>query len=469
MKTRISIPFSKSKPDSTGDGKKSQEERNMKHKGKTARNILVAVAAMLMLLAASAPGQDSQIVSHTFSGGRDGSVKGRTFTTLYNFCSQSGCADGAGPHAGLVQATDGNFYGTTSYGGPEGVGTVFEITPSGTLTTLHTFCSESGCADGSFPSGLIQATDGNFYGITVYGGVLGVGTVFKITSSGTLTTIYNFCSLLYCDDGSAPNAALIQATDGNFYGTTTTGGAKQPNAIGFGTIFKLTPSGTLTTLYSFCPQGGTTCPEGSNPTAALVQATDGNFYGTTSYGGPEGVGTVFEITPSGTLTTLHTFCSESGCADGSFPSGLIQATDGNFYGITVYGGVLGVGTVFKITSSGTLTTIHNFCSRRYCDDGSAPNAALIQATNGNFYGTTTTGGSKHPNEIGFGTIYKITPGGKLKTLYSFCPEGGATCPEGSNPIAALVQATNGKFYGTADDGGANGDGTVFSLSVGLHP
>jgi uncharacterized repeat protein (TIGR03803 family) len=376
----------------------------------------------------------------------------QTFITLFRFDK----TDGANPTAGLVQATDGNFYGTTYAGGSYDLGTVFKITPSGTLTTLHSFCSESGCTDGENPqAGLVQATDGNFYGTTFGNGTNRLGTVFKITPSGTLTTLHSFDYT----DGEQPEAALVQATDGDFYGTTFGGGVN-----GNGTVFKITPSGTLTTVYSF----GFT--DGENPFAGLVQATDGNFYGTTYLGGVYDVGTVFKITPSGTLTTLHSFCSETNCADGVSPfAGLVQATDGNFYGTTYAGGADGndFGTVFKVTPSGTLTTLHSFCSQSGCTDGENPQAGLVQATDGNLYGTTTGGGAN-----GAGTVFKITPSGTLTALHSFCSESG--CTDGRYPEAALVQATNGKFYGTPGYGGVSSDckygcGTVFSLSVGLGP
>src|SRR5664279_2559299 len=179
----------------------------------------------------------------------------------------------------------------------------------------------------SAATGLVQATDGNFYGTTNGGGANGVGTVFKITNSGMLTTLFSFCSQSVCADGAYPNARLVQATDGNFYGTTSEGGAN-----GLGTVFKITKRGKLTTLHSFCSQSG--CTDGAITYEALVQATDGNFYGTTIYGGTIGVGTVFKITKSGTLTTLHSFNR----ADGSNPHGLIQATDGSFYGTANGGG-----------------------------------------------------------------------------------------------------------------------------------
>jgi uncharacterized repeat protein (TIGR03803 family) len=376
----------------------------------------------------------------------------QTFTTLHSFDN----TDGTNPFAGLVQATNGNFYGTTTEGGANGDGTVFKMTPSGTLTTLHSF----GGADGGCPeAGLVQATDGNLYGTTFLGGANGFGTVFKITQSGTLTTLHSFDYT----DGYLSEAGLVQATDGNLYGTTEGGGAN-----GFGTVFKITPSGTLTTLHSF---GGT---DGSCPEAGLVRATDGNFYGSTTEGGAngscnntlDGCGTVFKITPSGMLTTLHSF----DFTDGAAPFGtLVQAGNGNLYGTTQVGGAnnncgYGCGTVFKITLSGTLTMLHSFDGT----DGAYPNG-LVQATDGDFYGTGEAGGAN-----GQGSVFKITPSGILTRLYTFCSQSG--CPDGEYPVDELAQASNGNLYGTAYYGGANinsscpyGCGTVFSLSVGLGP
>jgi len=256
--------------------------------------------------------------------------------------------------------------------------------PAQTFTNLHIFDG----TDGAHPyrAAMIQATDGNLYGTTSGDGAIGLnaGTVFKITPAGTLKTIYNFCSLTACADGGGPAAGLIQATNGNFYGTTSGGGAN--NA---GTVFKLTPGGTLTTLYSFCAQSG--CTDGYDPWG-LIQGTDGNFYGTTALGGnspscpPTACGTVFKITPSGKLTTLHSFCSPSGCAEGGIPqAGLVQATNGSLYGTTSSGGNTGNGAVFKITPSGTLTTLYNFCSQSNCTDGRISLGSLVQASDGNLY------------------------------------------------------------------------------------
>src|ERR1022692_4823686 len=249
----------------------------------------------------------------------------QTLTTLYSFCSQSGCPDGSDPIAGLVQATNGDLYGTTAKGGANGGGTVFKITPGGTLTTLYSFCSQTNCMDGVEPyAGLVQAANGDLYGTTVAGGANGYGTVFKITPGGTLTMVYSFCSQTNCADGAYPEAGLVQAANGDLYGTTPQGGANRG-----GTIFKITPGGTLTTLYSFCFQSG--CTDGSTPFAGLVQAANGDLYGTTFYGGSGG--TVFKITPGGTLTTLYNFCSQTNCTDGDQPfAGLVQAANGDLYG-----------------------------------------------------------------------------------------------------------------------------------------
>ena len=309
---------------------------------------------------------------------------GGTLTTGHHFTG----TDGSTAHRGLVQATDGSYYGITAYGGAIGGGTVFNITSTGKLTTLHNFGS---LTDGYMPYGLMQASNGNFYGVTAYGGILGYGTVFKISPAGTLTPFHSFDNT----DGATPTGQLVQGTDGNFYGTTYVGGAG-----GAGTVFKITPAGKLTTLYDFCSQAN--CTDGANPIAGLVQAADGNFYGTTYGGGAYGSGTVFKITPSGALTTLHSFCSEDGCTDGANPGyELVQGTDGNFYGTTNWGGAGGYGTLFEITPAGTLTTLHNFETV----DGYINKFALLQGTDGKFYGSTEIGGP-----LGSGTIYILDNG-----------------------------------------------------------
>jgi uncharacterized repeat protein (TIGR03803 family) len=382
----------------------------------------------------------------------------QTLTTLASFTG----TNGSQPYlANLVQATNGNFYGTTQYGGTNkgtgcvpDCGTVFEITPAGKLTTLYDFCAQTNCTDGSVPnSGLVQASNGLLYGTTNLGGANGFGTIFEMTLAGKLTTIYSFCSVTACTDGARPGAALIQATNGKLYSTTSEGGSSF-----LGTVYEITLAGKLTTLHSF---DGT---DGELINAALVQATDGNFYGTTTLGGTStacsggGCGTVFKITPGGTFTSLHSFDG----TDGDYLyAGLVQATNGNFYGVTYLGGTAKYGTVFEITPGGTLTTWQNFDFT----DGGEPLGALVQATDGNLYGTTSAGGT-----TGAGTIFEMTPAGTLTTLYSFCSL--SQCMDGKIPEAGLIQGTNGDFYGTTIGGGAGGtegDGTVFSFATGLHP
>jgi uncharacterized repeat protein (TIGR03803 family) len=395
----------------------------------------------------------------------------QTFTTLASFHKTVGYT----PSAALIQGADGNFYGGTPSGGsaggyrgpcrPLGCGTVFKVSPSGQLTAVHKF----DVTDGLGPNGpLALAADGNFYG-TTGGGTFDCGTVFKITPEGTLITLYNF----NCADGFGPNG-LIQATDGNFYGTTTLGGVYGPLE---GTVFKITPAGVEEVLHNFT--GGA---DGQFPTAGLTQGTDGNFYGTTFSGGANqfcqgqgnqlvGCGTVFKITPKGKLTTLYNFCSQPDCADGVSPfAGLIQGADGNFYGTTSVWVGTSPGTLFRVTAEGVLTNLYTFCSQLNCADGESPNG-LIQATDGNLYGTANGGGDDND-----GTVFKMTLEGNLTTLHSFCSR--RNCNDGSSPIAGLVQGTDGNLYGTASEGGPRlcpGTdnivfcGTVFSLSLGLAP
>ena len=354
-----------------------------------------------------------------------------------------------------------------------GCGTVFKVTPGGRLTTLYEFCSQANCADGGGPAaGLFLGTDGHFYGTTQGGGVYGAGTVFKITSSGVFTSLYSFCAENACSDGTNPRGTLTQASNGNFFGTTTLGGAYNS-----GTVFEITQGGKFSTLYSFC-RAGYPCLDGNGPWAGLVQGTNGNLFGTTTYGGSTGEGTVFEITLSGKFKLLHSFCSAVDCADGKFPyAAMIQSTDGNFYGTTSQGGISS-GTVFKITPGGTLTTLYDFgsCTNGGCPDGASPVAGLIEASDENFYGTTQIGGINGAlcGSLGCGVVFKITSSGQITVLHDFCSQ--PECGDGFSPEAGLAQATNGTFYGMAMSGGSTADncspdgcGTVFGFSIGLTP
>lgn len=403
----------------------------------------------------------------------------QSVTTLVNFQGPGGI--GSSP---FILGADGNFYGILQSNGQINPA-FFKMTPAGTLATLATLSSYNFFDDAN---SLVQASDGNFYGTTASGGPESWGTIFEITPSGTVTTVSTFQDL----DGNYginPNGGLIQATDGNFYGTTNDGGQRSNN----GTIFKLTPGGTVTTLHTFENS------DGANPMAGLVQGADGNFYGTTTYGGagncpfkevvPAGCGTVFKMTPAGAFTTLYSFGTKSSAsatlADGANPiAGLIQGTDGNFYGMTASGGIAGCqgnlndpflvggcGTIFKIAPTGTLTTLYSFGATP--TDGFVPGAGLIQASDGNFYGTTSAGGSNScPASgvfgVGCGTIFRITPGGSYTSLYSF---GGGyvasnqTSTVGYLPETGLIQASDGNFYGTTAYGGTDVGGTIFKFSL----
>jgi uncharacterized repeat protein (TIGR03803 family) len=370
----------------------------------------------------------------------------QTFTTLVQFDG----SQGAYPFK-LVQGMNGNLYGTSGGGDSAHLdGTVFEMTPAGLLTTLYTF---SGGSDGTRPSGLVLATSGNFYGTTL--GIerscakVGCGTVFKITPSGGLTTLHTFHST----DGADPHT-LALGIDGNLYGATPNGGNIK-NCVsnfvaGCGTLYKITPAGQLTTLHVFCLQ--MPCADGENPGAQLVQASNGLFYGAAPAGGSIkeicGCGTIFQTTTAGTFTVQHTF----GVTDGDGPSGLIQGSDGLLYGTTST-----VGSIFNISTSGMLTTLFNF----NVSDGEFP-GGVIQATDGNFYGTTDAGGAN-----GFGNIFELTPAGVFTVLHDFSGTDGQY-------TNGLIQATDGKFYGTTTGGGivncsGYGCGTVFSLDTGLPP
>jgi uncharacterized repeat protein (TIGR03803 family) len=342
--------------------------------------------------------------------------------------------DGEYPLGTLIFGSDGNLYGTTEFGGDSIFGTLFKVTSDGAVSVFSSFAGGSEGSD--VEGGVNQGTDGNFYGTTYEGGADNLGTVFKVTPSGVITTLWSFGAGA---DGQLPLSGLVQGKDGNFYGTTGSGGS-----TGYGTVFKVTPAGVETILWNFG-----TGMDGFFPQAGLIQGSDGNFYGTTSLGGTNGRGTVYKVTPNGTETVLWNF----DFVTGTEPMGsLTQGIDGNFYGTVAGGGSIGGGTVFKITPDGMLTVLYNFGN---VPDGSDPWVGLVRGSDGNFYGTTISGGTINNS----GTIFKVTPDGAETVLWDFGFGGNG----GFTTISALVQGPDGNFYGTTNGQGTAGRGTLFKL------
>jgi uncharacterized repeat protein (TIGR03803 family) len=372
---------------------------------------------------------------------------GQTFATAASFNG----TDGNGPlYGALAQGTNGSYYGTTMIGGANNNGVVFELTPSGELVDLYSFCSQVGCADGAVPYfSPVLGSDGNLYGTTFNGGnTLNEGTIYTITSDGKFSTLYSFCPAEGCLDGGGPTG-LVAGGDGNLYGTTAGGGAWDR-----GTLFQISPSGQYKVLYNFCSSYD--CGDGSDPFSAPLVGADGNFYGTTYFGGRQGKGVVYRVTGSGEYTVLYDFCSRPNCADGSTPfSPPVQDASGNLYGTTFYGGGSNYGVVYEITSSGQFIVLHSFGGVAI-----SPSAALVLATDGNLYGTTVGGYGKGAE------IFEVTPAGEFSQLYTFCE----TCSgSGIEPYGTLLQSTDGTFYGMTNGGGAFGYGIVFSYSLNFGP
>lgn len=373
----------------------------------------------------------------------------QTYTVLYEYPETNRNDTGVFSQS-FAQGRDGNLYSTIANGGTNSGGTAYQMTTAGQLTTLYNFCALTGCTDGSIPyGGLTLGFDGFFYATTQVGGTENAGTVFKMTSSGAITKLYDFTN---GNDDSAPIFTVLQGQDGNLYGVSE----EQYNGQN-GEFFKVTPAGAFTVVHDF------DYTDGANPNLP-TQGTDGNFYGSAKLGGDPTCkcGTIYKITPSGVTTVLHDFKGYPN--DGTFPVGpLVQGPDGFFYGVTYEGGANNQGTVFKINSSGTsYTVLHNFLYRSPSFDGQLPYTGLTVGSDGNLYGTTANGGA-HSNA---GVIFQITTSGTETVLYNFCAQTG--CVDGFYPESPLVQHTNGTFYGTTT-GNSLGGGVFFSLNTGLKP
>ena len=341
----------------------------------------------------------------------------------------SGGLDGGHPND-LARGRDGKIYGTAQTGGAAGAGTIFELDSGGQPTPIYSF---TGGTDGGRPNGgLLQDSRSTLLGTTYGGGSNGFGTIFQVTSNG-LITLFAFNHT----NGVLPAAGLTQLPNGDLYGTAYEGGI-----LHYGALFRLASNGTYTTLFPFDSTNG------AFPHAGLVLGTDGNFYGTTFKGGLDGYGTVFRLSPAGAVTTLAAFSG----TNGAFPlAGLVQADDGSFFGTTTSGGAFGFGTIYRVTRAGLLSSLVSFTGGV---DGSYPQASLIQATDGNFYGSTAQGGA-----FGLGTIFRMSPDGALSTLAHFDGYNGA------NPQAPLLESADASLYGTTQNGGPDDQGAIFQLSI----
>lgn len=397
-----------------------------------------------------------------------GATLAQTVTILHSFNDGSVDWDGANPEDELVQGPDGNFYGTTFFGGTtastgRGYGTIFQITPSGTIKILHSFNDGSVADDGRNPvGGLIVGPDGNLYGMAQTGGSTatstypGSGAVYETTTGGIVTVLHSFDFNDTDDWGGFPFGDLTLGPGGVLFGTTES------------TIFQITTDADFDLLHRF--GDGSVADDGWQSEASLVLGTDGNFYGTTAAGGAANWGTVFKMTPAGVVTILHSFGDGSVTNDGLFPqAGLVEGTDGNFYGTTSCGGstinpssIDGYGTIFRITPTGSVTILHNFLDGSVEYDGNDSLSALTLGSDGNFYGTLPFGGT-----AGKGVIFKMTPEGAITLLHSF--SDGSVPNDGNFPAASLVLGTDGSFYGTTYFGGAESYGTVFKFTPAALP
>jgi len=395
-------------------------------------------------------------------------------TILYSFCQKGGCPDGQTPGAGVVADAAGNLYGTTNYGGADGRGIVFKLTPDGQQSVLYSFCSLTDCADGLNPSSsVVIGADDTLYGTTQGGGtacpapLYSCGVVYAVTQAGKENVVYAFCAKANCVDGAQPEGSLAADGAGRYVGVTAAGGVNCQSSGGCGTVYELTTGGRENVLYSFCAQPD--CADGDAPQAGLIHDMKGNLYGTAN-GGINGHGIVYELVrPTGssktwTVQVLYSFCAQTNCTDGYYPgAALVMDNNGNLFGTTRFGGDVGIsaigGAVFSLsppTGGATAWTYRLLLSLDGGQIGTRPYGGVVLDAKGNLYGTTSQGGNNS-----YGTVYRLAPDGTVTVLHAF----GSTATDGAMPFAGLM-AKGGVLYGTTSAGGAarpDSYGTVFRI------
>ena len=397
---------------------------------------LAAVLVLASLVVAGSSGAtigpvSSSVLLHSFSG-----------------------PEGETPAAPLVQGTDGFFYGVAAHGGdftvlpPDGGGTAFRMDANGIVTTLHTFRGP----EGAWPKSLIQGRDGFFYGTATLGGQPsistlnpGVGTIFRMDATGVVTVLYVFPYSI--GGGSSQPGPIVQGADGALYGGAL--GAYGTAAIG-GYIYRFDPiTRDFRHLHDFVGS------DGAIPTGPLFQADDGFFYGTTNQGGQWNSGVVYKVDVLGRFVLLHSL-SPLYPGEGSEPKGgVIEASDGFFYGTTEQGGY--GGEIFRMDAAGNFAVLHRFDA--YASDGARPMSGLIEGRDGFLYGTASIGGQP-ASASRYGVVYRMDKAGTVTVLHTF------TGPDGRTPWAAVAQGVDGRLYGSTVVGGAFGLGVLFRVDPG---
>ena len=393
------------------------------------------------------------------------------------------------PYAPVVMDAAGNLFGTTADGGDQGDGVVFKLSPpqghkGWKFERIYSFCAEPACADGTTPIGnLVVDVSGNVFGVSRFGGS-GNGSVFELSppvegKTWTFAIVHSFCSESGCADGSQPFSGLTYQGaasglpyDGTspLYGVTSEGGTQ-----GKGAAYQLVPvpqkaKWKESVLYSFCVKSG--CTDGQTPTAVPILDGAGNLYGVTDFGGATQNGVLFKLSPGGGKrwrnTVLHSFCAVNGCSDGGLANKLVMDGQGNLFGTAVFGGTSAThaGVAFELVANGSqpqYSVLYNFCSQSDCRDGASPKSELLIDAAGALLGTAFNGGG-HDTDLfnqGGGTVFKLT-GTTLQTLHRFCSK--PNCVDGMYPYAGMIANPSGVLFGITEVGGAHDGGEVFEMT-----